>query len=104
MLINPDDSVSSTISYTLPVDTNVPCGMGGGGDTPEIPVTPVTPTNPSAPVKPVGLPIAQPVASQAANELPQTGPVDDMNIAMGTLVMPVLTYGLLHLGREQFGL
>ena len=104
MLVNSDNSVSETINYILPTDTNVMCGMGGGGDTPETPVTPVTPTNPSAPVKPVGLPIAQPVASQAANELPQTGPVDDMNIAMGTLVMPVLTYGLLLLGREQFGL
>ena len=104
MLVNSDNSVSKTINYILPTDTGVMCGMGGGGDTPETPVTPVTPTNPSAPVKPVGLPIAQPVASQAADGLPQTGPVDDMNIAMGTLVMPVLTYGLLLLGREQFGL
>lgn len=62
----------------------------------------VTPT--PTPVTPVVTPAAPAAVKAPVSALPVTGPVDDMNIAMGAAVFPVLTYGLLYLARMRYGL
>lgn len=86
-----DETLVESVSFNLPADSGDMCGMGG--------VTP-TPT----PVTPVVTPAAPAAVKAPVSALPVTGPVDDMNIAMGAAVFPVLTYGLLYLARMRYGL
>lgn len=82
-----------SVSYDLPQDSGVLCGMGGTTTTP-------TTTETSAVVQSVTTTTAQATTA----ELPHTGPASATTTAMSALVLPVLAYGLVYLGREQFGL